>query len=327
MRRREFMAGSGAAAISLCPFVARAQQRDARVIGLLAPFPFSDMWRPRLASFHQGLSETGYVEGRNLAVEYRWGEGQYDRLPALAADLVRRNVSAIVSFGNTPTAVVAKNATSRIPIVFAIGSDPVEYGLVASLARPGGNLTGVTALTKEVMPKRMELLRELVPSAASIAYLFNPTNFSAEVDDVKKGAPLLGLRLVMIEASRQSEIGPAFDRMVQLRADVLAVSSDLFFSTYRDEVVALTIRHRIPSMFAESEPVQLGGLIGYGSNRLDLTRQVGIYVGRILNGEKPADLPVQQPTRFEMAINLRTAKTLGLTVPNTLLVSADEVIE
>jgi len=325
MKRRQFIAGLGGAVA--WPLTARAQQAALPVIGLLAPFALSNVWRPRLAAMHRGLAETGYIEGRNVLIEYRSAEDHNDRLPALAADLVRRNVAVIVSFANTPTAVAAKNSTNRIPIVFSIGADPVEYGLVASLARPGGNLTGVTALTKELMPKRMEVLREFVPSAASIAYLFNPANFAAEVDDVKMAAPLLGLRLIMIEASRQDDIEPAFDRMAQQRPDALVVSSDTFFSSYYDEIGALAIRHRIPSMFAVREAVALGGLISYGANGLDSARQVGIYAGRVLRGEKPADLPVQQPTKFEMGINLRTAKTLGLTVPPSLLATADEVID
>jgi ABC-type uncharacterized transport system substrate-binding protein len=325
MRRREFIAALGSAAA--WPIAARAQTAINPVIGVLAPFALSDYWRPRLAALHRGLAEVGYVEGRNLAVEYRWAEDHYERLPELAADLVRRQVAVIVTLGNTPAAVAAKAATSSIPIVFVVGVDPVEYGLVASLARPGGNLTGFTALTKEVMLKKMELLRELLSGAASVAYLFNPANFSSEVDEVKKAAPLLGLRLLMMGARGQNEIEPAFERMAQARADALMVSSDPFFSSYSDRIATLAKRHGIPSMFASRQAVDLGGLMSYGINHPELHRQVGIYAGRILNGERPAELPVHQPTRLETVINLKTAKTLGLTIPNTLLVSADEVIE
>ena len=324
MRRRDFMVGIAATAL---PRIARAQQSKMPVIGVLAPFALSNYWRPRIAGLHRGLSEIGYVEGRNLSVEYRWAEGHYDRLPDLAADLVRRRVAVIVSLSNTPTALAAKTATSSIPIVFLVGVDPVEYGLVVSLARPGGNLTGVTTLTREMMAKKMELLRELVPRAVSIAYLFNPANFSSEIDDVKKAAPLLGLRLVMMDARDENEIRLAFGRMAQERVDALVVSSDTLFSSYSDLIAALANRHEVPSMFAFREAVDLGGLISYGVNSPDLYRQVGSYAGRILNGEKPADLPVHQPTRLEMVINSKTARALGLTVPNTLLVSADEVIE
>jgi putative tryptophan/tyrosine transport system substrate-binding protein len=324
MRRREFIGGIGVAAL---PRVARGQQLKMPVIGVLAPFALSDYWRPRMAALHRGLAEIGYVEGRNLAVEYRWAEGHNDRLPGLAADLVRRQVTLILSLNNTPTAAAAKGATSGIPIVFVVGVDPVEYGLVSSLARPGANLTGFTTLTKEVMAKKMELLRELAANAVSVAYLYNPTNFGNEVDDVKKAALSLGLRLLMMDARSQNEIEAAFERMARQRADVLTVSSDTIFTSYSDLVVALAQRHGIPSIFASREPVELGGLISYGVNQPDLYRRAGAYAGRILNGEKPADLPVERPTRLELVINLKTAKALGLTVPETLLATADEVIQ
>jgi putative tryptophan/tyrosine transport system substrate-binding protein len=325
MRRREFILGVGSAAA--WPIAADAQQSKMPLIGVLAPFALNDYWRPRVASVHRGLAETGYVEGRNLAVEYRWAEDHYDRLPNLAADLVRRQVHLILSLNNTPTATAAKAATSSIPIVFTVGVDPVEFGLVSSLARPGGNLTGFTTLTKEVMAKKMELLRELVPRAASVAYLYNPTNFGSEIEDVKKAALLLGLRLMMMDARDKNEIGSAFERMARDRPDVLTVSSDTIFSSYSDLVAALAKRNAIPSMFASREPVELGGLMSYGINQPEMYHQAGIYAGRILSGEKPADLPVQRPTRLEMVINLRTAKAIGIAFPQTLLAQADEVIE
>ena len=325
MRRRQFIAGFGSAVA--WPATTRAQRAPIPVIGVLASFAFTPVWRVRIAALHQGLAEIGYVEGRNLVVEYRWAEDHYDRLPMLAADLVRRQVAVIVSLTNVPAALAAQAATRSIPIVFAVGVDPVEYGLVASLARPGGNLTGFTGLTREVMAKRLELLRELVPRAASIAYLFNSANFASEIDDVKKGALLLGLRLMMMDAKDHSEIGPAFERMAQQQADALLVSSETLFISYNDEIATLAKRYKIPSMFVMREAVEQGGLISYGVNAPDLWRQVGVYVGRILNGEKAAELPVQQPTRWAMVINLKTAKALDLTIPNTLLVRADEVIE
>jgi putative tryptophan/tyrosine transport system substrate-binding protein len=327
MRRRQFIAGLGAAA---WPLAARAQQGDGiRRIGVLAPFALSDYWRPRLAGLHRGLADIGYIEGHNLTVEYRWAEDHYERLPDLAADLVRRQVAVIVTLLVTSAASAAKAATSTIPIVFIIGADPVEYGLVASLARPGGNLTGITTLSGEVTAKKMELLRELVPRAASVAYLFNPANFtySSELDEVEKAARLLGLRLMMMDARSQSEIGPAVERMGQAVVDALIVSADALFSSNSDQIAALAKRHGIPSMFSSREAVELGGLMSYGVNQPDLHRQVGIYAGRILNGEKPADLPVQQTTRLEMVLNLKVAKALGITFPTSLLVCADEVIE
>jgi len=325
MRRREFIAGlAGAAA---WPLAGRAQQPKLPVIGLLHNSTSAELKGQLIAAFHRGLAETGYVEGRNVAIEYRWAEDNNDRLLELAADLVRRKVAVIVTLSNTAAAGAAKTATRTIPIVFVLGGDPVRNGLVASLARPGGNLTGFSALTIETFGKKMELLRELVPAASSIAFLFNTTNPANLNTDVQKAADLLGLRLIMVGIRHPDELEPAFERIVQQRAAVLLVSADTTLSSHNDRIAALAIRHALPSIFSARASVRDGGLLSYGTNGVESHRQAGVYTGRILKGEKPSDLPVQQPTRFEMAINLRTAKALGLTVPNTLLISADEVIE
>jgi putative tryptophan/tyrosine transport system substrate-binding protein len=281
-----------------------------------------------LAAFYQGLSETGYAEGQNLVIEYRWAEGRYDRLPGLAADLVTRKVDVIVAAGGTPAARAAKSATSTIPIIFN-SADPVGAGLVASFARPGGNLTGVSLLTIELMAKRLELLSELVPQARVIALLVNPTNPITEriTSDVQEAAHTKGVQLLILKASSESEIDAAFASLVQQHADALVVSTDPFFGSRREQLVALALRHAVPAIYEWREFAAAGGLISYGPSLMAAVRQVGIYAGKILKGEKPADLPVQQPTRFELVINLKTAKALGLTVPQTLLARADEVIE
>jgi putative tryptophan/tyrosine transport system substrate-binding protein len=325
MRRREFIAGLGAAA---WPVVARAQQRSVPVIGFLHNSTLTDFRRPQVQAFQRGLAETGFIEGRSLEIEYRWAEDRDDRLPVLAADLVRRQVAVIATGSSLAAAQAAERATAGIiPVVFLIPSDPVQYGLVASLARPGGNITGFTASTTEVIGKRTALLSELVPNVASFAFLFNPTNFNGETEQVQKAARFLGVTLLMLEAPRRSDIEPAFEKMVRQRAGALLVSSDPLFYANNDQVVALAARDAIPAIFTTREAVRAGGLVGYGSDIPDQYRQVGIYVGRILKGEKPADLPVQQPIKYTLAINLRTAKALGLAVPETLLATADEVIE
>jgi putative ABC transport system substrate-binding protein len=297
------------------------------VIGYLAvasPGPFA----PYVDAFREGLSETGYVEGQNVAIEYRWAEGRYDRLPALAADLVGRGVDVIVSGGVSP-ALAAKSATSTIPIVFETGVDPVEAGLVASFARPGGNLTGVTILTAVLMPKRFELLCELVPEAKVIALLANPNNASAErmVGDVQEAARAKGVQLHILKAGAEEEFETAFASLAQLQAGALLVGNDAFFFSRRDQLVALAARHVVPAMYEWREFAAAGGLISYGTSLSGMWRRAGTYVGRILAGAKPADLPVQQPTKFELVVNLNTAKALGLTVPQSILARADEVIE
>jgi putative ABC transport system substrate-binding protein len=310
------------------PLAARAQQKAMPVIGYLsdgAPGP-----RSGVAAFRQGLSETGYVEGQNVTIEYRWAEGRYDRLPELAADLAARNV-AVIAADSTPAALAAKNATATIPIVFAVGADPVEHGLVTSFARPGGNLTGFSGLPVELMPKRIELLSELVPQARVIALLVNPNNptFTEHLirDRLQEAARVKGVKLAIVEASTESEIDAAFASLVRLQTGGLVVSPDNFFGSRREQLLALAARHAVPAMYSWREWVAAGGLISYGTSLPAVYRQTGVYVGRILKGEKPADLPVQQPTTFELVINLKTAKALGLTIPQSILTRADEVIE
>jgi putative ABC transport system substrate-binding protein len=326
MRRREFIAVVAVAAAGRS-LAARAQHKATPVIGVLgvgAPLPSTRGADP----LRQGLSETGYVEGQNLTIEERWAEGRIDRLPALAADLVGRKVDLIVARGDS-AALAAKNATSTIPIVFNAGGDVVSQGLVASLARPGGNLTGVNILTGDLSPKRFELLSELVPQAKVIALLVNPTMPWTEgvIRDVQEAARPSGLQLHILKASTESEIDAAFAALVQRPADALFVLPDPFFTGRREQIVALAARHAVPAIYEFPEFATAGGLISYGTSLKAVLRQQGIYAGKILNGAKPADLPVVRPTTFELVINLKTAKALGLTVPSNLLARADEVIE
>jgi putative ABC transport system substrate-binding protein len=326
MRRRDVIAGLAATAAAW-PRAVQAQKAVPLIGYLNSNSPGPNV--PFLAAFREGLSETGYVEAKNLVIEYRWAENHFDRLPSLAADLVDRRVDLIATGGGPASALAAKYATSTIPILFTAVGDPIAAGLVASLARPGGNVTGFSVLVNELNPKRLELLCELVPRAGVIALLVNPTGTAYEriTRDIQEAARARGVKLPILNASTEDEIDSAFASLVQLQADGLLVGSDPFFNSRREQLVALASRQLVPVMHEWRESVALGGLISYGPSLTGVHRQAGIYAGRILRGEKPADLPVQQPTKFELVINLNTAKALGLTVPQSLLARADEVIE
>ena len=326
MRRRAFITLLGGAA-AMWPLAARAQQPAMPVVGYLDAASASER-AYIVAAFRQGLADAGYVEGQNVAIEYRWAEGDYRRLSEMAADLVRRQVSLIVTPGAAAGAQAAKNATT-IPIVFAVGQDPVKLGLVESLARPGGNATGVNFFTNELVAKRMGLLRELVPTAARVAVLVNPSDVISDliVRDAQAAASVAGLGIVVLTASTPREIDAAFASLVQDRADTLFVGPGAFFNARRVQLVGLAAHHRIPSTYSVRAYAEAGGLMTYGTNQADMFRQVGSYAGRVLKGAKPADLPVVQSIKFELVINLNTARALGLTVPPSLLARADEVIE
>jgi len=328
MRRRDFISLFAGAATAW-PLTARAQRPAIPVIGLLGSESLN-LWASRMRAFHQGLSETGYFDGRNVVIDYQWAEGFNDRLPALAADLVRRRVTVIVAPGSTPAALAAKAATSTIPIVFWVGGDPIEVGLVASLNRPEGNLTGLTTLNQQLTAKRVELLHEVVPGTSPIALLINPTSpifAKAAIEDAQAAARSLGLELQVLNASTERDIDAVFARVVQLRAGGLVIGTDAFFSSRLEQLSTLAIRHAVPTIYQFREFAAAGGLMGYGGSLTDAFRGAGVYTGRILKGEKPADLPVQQVTKVELYINLNTAKALGLNVPNTLIGRADEMIE
>ena len=324
MTRRKFITLLGGTAAAW-PVAGRAQQAAIPVIGYLN-FGSPESDASRLTGLRRGLSESGYVEGRNFVIEYRWAGNQAERLPALAADLVQLRVAVIVSPGSLP-ALVAKAATTSIPIVFGVGNDPVQLGLVASLNRPGGNLTGINAFAAELGAKGLALLHELMPSTATIGFLENPNNPIFETRDVLAAAPVLGLKVQILKAGTDREIDAAFVSLVQARTGALLVGGDVFFNNRIEQIVALAARHAIPTMYHYREFVVAGGLISYGSSLMDAYREVGLYTGRILKGEKPVDLPVIQATKLELIINLKTAKALGLQIPDRLLALSDEVIE
>jgi len=327
VRRREFIAGLSST-VAAWPVAARAQRPAMPMVGFLSSLSASDRARV-VTPFHRGLGEEGFVEGRTVAIEYRFADTQYERLPALAADLVRRPVAAIAAISGTPAALAAKAATATIPIVFAIGGDPVAPGLVARLDQPGSNVTGVTFYTSPLMAKRLELLRELAPKAGTVAVLVNNDSPASllEGTNAQAAAQAFGVQTLILNASNEEHIDDAFTAITRNRIGALLVSADPLFFSNRDKLVELCARHAVPASFADHEYAEVGGLFSYGASRADAYRQAGIYVGRILKGEKPRNLPVVLPTKFELVINLKTAKMLGLTVSDKLLVAADEVIE
>jgi putative tryptophan/tyrosine transport system substrate-binding protein len=327
IRRRDFVILLGVGAAAAWPVATRAQQPAMPVVGFLYPTS-PDTIPDRVRGFRQGLKDVGFAEGENVAIEYRSADGQFDRLPALAAELVRRQV-AVIAAGNFASALAAKAATTTIPIVFVVAADPVRLGLVASLARPGGNLTGINFFNVEVTAKRLELLRELVPGATRVAVLVNPANPATETTlrDVEPAARAMGLQLQVLKAGTSREIDAAFATFVRGRPEALFVGGDSFFVSRRFQLVNLASRHAVPATFSNRDFAEVGGLISYGANPADALRQVGVYAGRILKGAKPADLPVVQSTKLELVINAQTARTIGLTVPPSLLAIADEVIE
>jgi len=327
MRRREFITLLGGAAAAW-PLAAPAQQSAMPIVGFLSARSYADS-TGLLVSFRKGLTEGGYVEGQNVRIEYRFAEGQYDRLAGLAKDLVGRQVVVIAAIGGTPAALTAKAATTTIPIVFANGADPIASGLVTSLNRPGGNISGVTFLASETIPKRLEVLHELMPRAQVVGYLVNPVNpiTEGEVKDTAAAARSRGLQLVVQSASAEGAIDEGFVTFAQRRVDALIIGNDTFLSSRKEQIFTRAAQHAIPTIYYEREFAVAGGLLSYGTDFADSYRQAGVYVARVLTGMKPADLPVQQPTKFELVINLKTAKALGLDVPATLLARADEVIE
>ena len=326
MKRRKFVALLGGTVVA-CPFGLRAQKSAMPVIGFLGSASPAQV-APYLAGFRRGLNETGYVEGKNVAIEFRWAEGHYDRVPALVADLVRRQVTILFATGAGGGARAAKAATSTIPIVFTTGRDPVEMGLVASLSHPGGNLTGINFFTSELREKRLELLHALVPKATVIAYIVNPDGTTeSSTRKVQETARTFGLQLQVLSAANEQEIDAAFATFGQLRPGALLVDADIFFNARREQFVALAARYKVPAIYEGREYAAAGGLMSYGASLPEAWRLAGIYVGKILNGAKPADLPIMQSTKIELVINAKTAKALGLTIPQSLLLRADEVIQ
>jgi putative tryptophan/tyrosine transport system substrate-binding protein len=328
VKRREFITLLGGAAAAW-PLAARAQQSAMPMIGFLHPAS-PDGFADRLRAFRQGLKDAGFIEGENVAIEYRWAENQVDRLPALAADLVSRRVAIIAAVGGPPSAVAAKAATTTIPIVFAVGEDPVKLGLVASLARPSGNMTGVNFFNAELVAKRLEILRELVPAATRVAVLVNPSNTlntETTLRDVQSAARAIGLQIQVLNASSSREIDVAFASLVRERPDALFVGGEPAFNNRRKQLALQAMRHGLPAAYASREYAEVGGLLSYGTNFLNTYRQVGAYAGSVLGGAKPADLPVVQSSKFELVINQMTARILGIDIPTTLLARADEVIE
>jgi putative ABC transport system substrate-binding protein len=325
MRRRDVVTVIGAAA--LWPLAARAQKSPMLVVGYLSANSSSGEANA-VAAFLKGLGESGYEDGKTVKMEYRWADGQYDRLPSMAADLVRDRVVVIAALG-TPAVRAARAATATIPIAFASIADPVQIGFVASLNRPGGNLTGTTLLAVKIGPKLLEILRDVVPSATTMALLVNPTNPNSETQstNTKEAARRLGLELHVLSASAEKDFDAAFERLRELKASALIIAQDVYFNAESSRLAALTVRHAVPAIYALPEFAAAGGLFSYGASRTEAWHQVGVYVGRILKGEKPAELPVVQPTKFDLTINLKTAKAFGLTVPSSLLIRADEVIE
>jgi putative ABC transport system substrate-binding protein len=327
MRRRQFIAGLGS--VAAWPVAGRAQKATTPVIGYLSGRTAVDS-AGVLADFRRGLAETGHIEGRNVVIEYRWLEGRYDRIPSMLADLVERRV-AVIAIPNTTAAVLAaKAATRTIPIVFNVGGDPIAMGVVESLSRPGGNLTGTATLQVAVIAKRLELLHEVARAATTVAFLRNPTNpvfAESETEEVQGATRVLGVRLLLLNASNRDQITMAFESIAREQPAALAVSADLFFLNERDQIVALAARHGVPAIYGFHEQATAGGLMSYGFEFVETNRLTGVYTGRVLNGERPADLPVQQVTNIRLVINLKTAKALGLTIPETLLATADEVIQ
>ena len=328
MKRRDFIVLAGGLAAAAAPTCTLAQRSTMPVIGFLnsaLPGPFAHL----VDAFRQGLGEIGYVEGRNVSIEYRWAQNRYERLPELAADLVRRQVAVIVAGGGNVSALAAKAATSTIPIVFTAAADPVKGQLVASLNRPGGNVTGIAALTVELDAKRLGLLRELAPKAGKIGALVNPNrpDSDSQVRDLQTAAQTIGQQIVVLHAGTEHDLDTAFATLVQQRVDALIVGADPFFASQRAQLIALTQRHAIPAIYQFREFAAAGGLMSYGANLADSYRLAGVYAGRILKGEKPAELPIMQPTKFELILNLKTAKKLGLAIPRDFLARVDEVVE